>query len=448
MGLPFLSPLDPIELKVASAIPVLTFTRSDLANSINVTQTQDLLTLSKNFSAVTGIFSNVTPSTTASTGSLQTQSIGVAGNIWHSIAAPASAAFTLFEQTATTSTNALFVGIKQNLTVNNINPANGNGVGLWTVITDASTFSYQGVIGVVVSATHSGAGTAQFSDGMSISSTQKGGTGTVTSIRGIRSQVSNNGGGLVTNLFSYYANLSLSGSIGGTNTLNSTINAAGLHVERPSVGNITGNNCTNLYGVYVADNTALGANITVANTYGFYSAGTAPNFFGGDVLAPSATLTTSSTVPVLTFTRSDLANSITATQTLNLLTFSQGVAATTATFSSLTSGTVVANGSGLLSGSDIRLKRDIQPIEDAVNKVSQITGVTFKWNEESKIEDTSDQIGVIAQDVQLVLPQVVKQVGEYLAVDYSKIVPLLIEAIKAQQIQIAWLTTKITASNN
>ena len=85
--------------------------------------------------------------------------------------------------------------------------------------------------------------------------------------------------------------------------------------------------------------------------------------------------------------------------------------------------------------SDIRLKTDIQVIENAIEKVKQIRGVTFK-----RIDEGSDgmrQTGVIAQEVELVLPEAVSQDNEGIKnVAYGNMVGLLIEAIKEQQKQI------------
>jgi len=88
--------------------------------------------------------------------------------------------------------------------------------------------------------------------------------------------------------------------------------------------------------------------------------------------------------------------------------------------------------------SDIRLKTDIESIDSPLDKVCKISGFTYKHNETAKVEcniDTGDQrfVGVSAQDVQQVLPEAVKPApsnDNYLTVQYEKLVPLLIEAIK------------------
>lgn len=85
--------------------------------------------------------------------------------------------------------------------------------------------------------------------------------------------------------------------------------------------------------------------------------------------------------------------------------------------------------------SDQTLKTNIVRIDSALAKVNSLDGVTFNWNEvaEEKLQKDVNvrETGVIAQQVQSVLPEVIhtREDGT-LAVDYSKMVPLLIEAIK------------------
>lgn len=79
--------------------------------------------------------------------------------------------------------------------------------------------------------------------------------------------------------------------------------------------------------------------------------------------------------------------------------------------------------------SDQRLKDNITPIEDPLAKVLSISGNTFDWNEKSN--KSGHDVGVIAQEILEVLPEAVTtRDNGYLAVDYHKVVPLLIEAIK------------------
>jgi chaperonin cofactor prefoldin len=110
-------------------------------------------------------------------------------------------------------------------------------------------------------------------------------------------------------------------------------------------------------------------------------------------------------------------------------------------------------GDGLFTGnitayysSDISLKDNIRPIESAIFKVQQIRGVTFDWNEKAgKIEQQKGHdVGLIAQEVEKVLPEVV-QIREdgIKAISYEKVVPLLVEAVKDQQVIIENLENRI-----
>ena len=79
-------------------------------------------------------------------------------------------------------------------------------------------------------------------------------------------------------------------------------------------------------------------------------------------------------------------------------------------------------------------------------KVQQIRGVTFDWNEKAgKIEQQKGHdVGLIAQEVEKVLPEVV-QIREdgIKAISYEKVVPLLVEAVKDQQVIIENLENRI-----
>src|SRR6056300_268660 len=79
--------------------------------------------------------------------------------------------------------------------------------------------------------------------------------------------------------------------------------------------------------------------------------------------------------------------------------------------------------------SDERLKDNIEVIEDPLSKVLSISGNTFDWNEKSN--KSGHDVGLIAQEIEEVLPEAVTtRDNGYLAVDYHKVVPLLVEAVK------------------
>jgi hypothetical protein len=83
--------------------------------------------------------------------------------------------------------------------------------------------------------------------------------------------------------------------------------------------------------------------------------------------------------------------------------------------------------------SDINLKENIQPIENPIDKVLNITGVSFDWK-----EDGRSSMGVIAQEVERVLPELVSG-SDTKTVNYNGLIGLLIEVVKDQQKEINML---------
>ena len=90
------------------------------------------------------------------------------------------------------------------------------------------------------------------------------------------------------------------------------------------------------------------------------------------------------------------------------------------------------------STSDIRYKKNIQAIEDPISKVVRIEGVSFNWK-----EDDRAALGVIADQVETVLPELVRGTDPK-TVNYNGLIGLLIEAVKEQQIQIDKLNERIS----
>ena len=93
--------------------------------------------------------------------------------------------------------------------------------------------------------------------------------------------------------------------------------------------------------------------------------------------------------------------------------------------------------------SDERLKEDIQPITDSLEKVMQLQGVTYKRKD---VTDAKTQIGVIAQQVEPILPEVVLTAEDEMgtkSVDYAKMTAVLIEAVKELKQEITQLKQQI-----
>jgi len=90
------------------------------------------------------------------------------------------------------------------------------------------------------------------------------------------------------------------------------------------------------------------------------------------------------------------------------------------------------------STSDISLKKNVSTIENALEKVLSLRGVEY-----DRVESGEHQIGVIAQEVEKIIPEVVYG-NEIKSVAYANIVALLIEAIKEQQKEIEYLKKNLT----
>jgi hypothetical protein len=133
------------------------------------------------------------------------------------------------------------------------------------------------------------------------------------------------------------------------------------------------------------------------------------------------------------------------------------------TRSTYTSGETHTSGNIIAYYSDVRLKTNVTLIPDALNKVKAIRGVTFNSNDIAAslgYKDESKQVGVIAHEIEAVLPEAVQMApfdreyidedtyvsksGEnYKTVQYEKIVPLLIEAIKELSAKVEELEKRI-----
>ena len=110
-----------------------------------------------------------------------------------------------------------------------------------------------------------------------------------------------------------------------------------------------------------------------------------------------------------------------------------------------------ANDVVAFSSSDIRFKENIKPIENAIDKIRKISGNTYDWKEENKVEHgyEGNDVGVIAQEIEAVLPQLVQtRESGFKAVKYDKLVALLIEGIKEQQLQIEQLKIDLNNCRN
>ena len=92
------------------------------------------------------------------------------------------------------------------------------------------------------------------------------------------------------------------------------------------------------------------------------------------------------------------------------------------------------------STSDARLKTNVRVIDNPLEKVLQINGVSFDW-----ISDNTSTMGVIADNIQEVLPELVRtNTADYKTVNYNGLIGLLIEVVKDQQTQINSLNERLS----
>ena len=232
------------------------------------------------------------------------------------------------------------------------------------------------------------------------------------------------GGGVVGSGLTSVGTLS-SLSVSGAGVFNSSIQSASLIVTgAATVGTtlgVTG-------AVTLSSSLGVTGLVTVGTTLGVTGAATLSSTLG---VTGAATL--SSTLGVT--------GAVTLSSTL-------GVTGAATLSSSLGVGTAASGTTGEIRAtnnitayysSDKRLKENIVPIADALIKLNSLTGVEFDWTQnymethggEDGVFIRKHDVGVIAQQLQTVLPELVIQRNDgYLAVKYDRIVALLIEAIK------------------
>ena len=121
-----------------------------------------------------------------------------------------------------------------------------------------------------------------------------------------------------------------------------------------------------------------------------------------------------------------LSDSISLPGTLNtvgITTLSSGGAETNTGGDLRVTGT--ARATKFTTTSDERLKTNIRRIEDPLEVISHLEGVKFNW-----IADGSDDVGLIAQDVERCLPEAVNEIKDVKSVNYNGVVGLLVESVK------------------
>jgi hypothetical protein len=209
----------------------------------------------------------------------------------------------------------------------------------------------------------------------------------------------------------YYdaSNYSFIGATGANLYINGyvVLNAANYNSYSPT---ITGGNASGTWGINITGNAA-----TVTN--GVYNTGGTYNI---NVTGNAATATTASTATTATNVSG---GSVSATSG----SFSSGLSVT---------GNITASGN-VTAYSDAKIKKNIVTIHDALNKVKTMRGVLY-----TNINTDVDGVGVIAQEMLEVCPQVVQDNNGMLSVAYGNLVGVLIEAIKELSGKVAALESK------
>lgn len=216
------------------------------------------------------------------------------------------------------------------------------------------------------------------------------GTGTVTNLEGMHLMTGGNGTGDV----EFNTPLDIMGSIGNAETTT----ARGIYIRNFGIG--TAGSSTNTYGIHLAEQTRG------TNNYQIYSEG-GQSYFGGSI----------------------------------------GIGETDISgYKLYVNGDVYATGD-YYSPSDARFKDNIVTIESPLAKILNMRGVSFNWKkEEYKDRGFAEgkHYGVIGQEIEKVLPEVVKESpdGEK-SVSYTELIPVLIEAVKEQQKMIEGLKAEV-----
>jgi hypothetical protein len=296
------------------------------------------------------------------------------------------------------------------------------------------------------------------------------------------------------NTISGLTNSNLSGTAGITNAnlANSTITIAGTSTALG--GSITAATILQGTGVVSGSSQIVGSSITTntvtvgstsialggtATTLAGLSSVTSTGFTGALTgnASTATTLQTARNINGTSFNGSAdivipnlVSGSAQITKTLQDVTTAGATTSTAVSFTNATASTTTGTGAVIITGgvgiggalnvggditayatSDKNFKENIVPIPNAINKIKQISGNTYDWK--SELKDIhgfeGNDVGVIAQEIEEVLPQLVQtRDNGYKAVKYDKLVALLIEGIKEQQTQIEELRNKIEKLEN
>jgi len=211
----------------------------------------------------------------------------------------------------------------------------------------------------------------------------------------------------------------------------------------PSSGTLT--SCT---GLPIAGVSGLGTNVATALAVNVGSAGAFVTNGGALGTPSSGTLTSCTGLPIVAGTTGTLSVARGGTGVTTSTGTGNVVLSASPTFTgTLSAATIEATGNITAYYSDDRLKTRLNNIENALEKLCSLTGFYYEANQTAQAlgYKVEREVGVSAQEVQKVLPEVVVAApisDEYLTVRYERIIPLIIEAVKELSSQVTELRGK------
>jgi len=203
---------------------------------------------------------------------------------------------------------------------------------------------------------------------------------------------------------------------------------------------------SNKFGDFNNDTHEFTGSVKITGSIEITGASTATSF-NGAISASNGVISGSSqvskTLQEVTTQGASTSNAITITNATASITTGTGALVITGGIG--LGGSINAGGDIIAySSSDIRLKNNIRPISNPLEKISKIGGYNFVWNSEIQNTYIGNDVGVIAQEIETILPELVQtRENGYKAVKYDKLVALLIEGIKELTKQVDELKTKV-----
>ena len=297
-----------------------------------------------------------------------------------------------------------------------------------------------GASGTVTAAAGTLSGSTLASGVTASSLTSVGTLGSLTVTNTITGSVSGNAGTVTNGVYTVGAQ-----TIQGVKTFESTI-----------IGSVSGSAARVTNGVYTNENATLSAVYTFSQTItgtitNATSAGNATTADSATIAATASALNSSNDYSIKNLTSSGT-GSFTGTLTSSSSISAGGNISASGSLSAgnglSVTGAITATGDITAYYSDERLKTKLGGIENALEKVQQLSGFYYEANEIAQAlgYETKREVGVSAQEVEKVMPEIVRSApidAKYLTIQYERLVPLLIEAIKELKSEVDVLKGKI-----